>query len=159
MWRKNYIPVAAGRTARSSLPDEAHTISISFDVIGNKQTSERQLTLIELLQESALYGFPAVGLNEGSEELVVHLPTVYGFLVFHAFFCDEDVEDLWVGHGAVTFEPLADGVADVGRRDVEGVEGAYFWSLEGRHNLVSCARGVCRRRAVVVGLTERYQSR
>jgi hypothetical protein len=66
-----------------------------------------------------------------SEELVVHLPAVHGFLVFHAFFGDEDVDDLWVGHGTVTFEPLANDVAEVGWRDVEGVEGAYFWSLVG----------------------------
>ena len=60
----------------------------------------------------------------------MHLPTVHGFLVFHAFFGDEDVDDLGVGNGAVTFEPLADCVAKVGWRDVEGVESAYFWSLE-----------------------------
>ena len=76
------------------------------------------LTLIELLQESTLYGFPAVHLNEASKKLVVHLPTVHGFLVFHPFFGDEDVDDLWICHRTVTFEPLADGVTEVGWRDV-----------------------------------------
>lgn len=70
-------------------------------------------------------------MNEASEELVVHLPAVHGFLVFHALFGDEDVDDLLVGHGTVTFEPLTDDVAEVGWRDVESVEGAYFWSLVG----------------------------
>ena len=83
------------------------------------------------MQEGALYGFPAVGVNEASEELVVHLPAVHGFLVFHAVFGDEDVDDLWVGDGTVTFELLADDVAEVGWRDVEGVEGAYFRGLGG----------------------------
>lgn len=90
-----------------------------------------RLTLIELLQEGALYWFSAVALNEDSEELVVHLPAIHGFLVFHAIFGDEDVDDLWVGHRTVTFELLADDVAEVDWGDVEGVEGAYFWSLEG----------------------------
>ena len=93
---------------------------------------DSRLTLVELVQEGALYGFPAVPLKEGSEELVIHLPAVHGLLIFHAFFGDEDVDDFWVGHGTVMFKPLADGVADVGRRDVEGVQGAYFRSLEGR---------------------------
>jgi hypothetical protein len=95
------------------------------------------------LQEGTAYGFPAVPLNKDSEELVVHLPTVYGFLVFHAFFGDEDVDDLWVGDGTVTFELLANDVAEVGWREVESVEGAYFWSLDGGFVfLVSRARGV-----------------
>ena len=88
--------------------------------------------MIEPLQESALDGFPPVPLNEASEELVVHLPAVHGFLLFHAFFGDENVDDFQVGHGAVTFEPLADDVTEIGGRDVESVEGTYFWSLEGR---------------------------
>ena len=98
-----------------------------------------RLTLIELVQESTLYGFSPILLNEAPEELVIHLPTVHGFLVFHAFFGDEDVDDLWVGYGTVTFEPLANDMAEVGWRDVEGVEGAYFWSLEEgvRHDRVS----------------------
>jgi len=89
-----------------------------------------RLTLIELVQEGALYGFPAIPLNKASEELVVHLPAIHGFLEFHAFFGDEDVDDPWVGNGTVMFEPLADDVAEVGWRDAEGVEGAYFRSLE-----------------------------
>ena len=87
--------------------------------------------MIEPLQESALYGFPPVPLNEASEELVVHLPAVHRFLVLHAFFGDEDDDDFRVGHRAVTLEPLADDVTEVGGRDVESVEGTYFWSLEG----------------------------
>ena len=77
-----------------------------------------KLTLIKLLQESTLHGFPSVRMNEASEELIVHLPAVHGFLVFHAVFGDEDVDDPVVGHGAVTFELLADDVAEVGWGDV-----------------------------------------
>ena len=95
--------------------------------------------MIEPLQESALYRFPPVPLNEASEELVVHLPAVHRFLVLHAFFGDEDVDDFRVGHGAVTFEPLADDVTEVGGRDVESVEGTYFWSLEGGGWISSCS--------------------
>ena len=120
-----YIPVAAGRTACSSLPERIRSEFRSTTEENNR------LTLIELVQESALYGFSAIALNEASEELVVHLPAVHGFLVFHAFFGDEDVDDFLVGHGTVTFEPLADDVAEVGWREVESVEGAYFWSLVG----------------------------
>ena len=81
-------------------------------------TRPKKLTQIKLLQESALYRFPAVGLNEPSEELIVHLPAVHGFLVFHAVFGDEDVDDSVVGYGAVTFEALADNVAEVSWGDV-----------------------------------------
>ena len=86
---------------------------------------------MKLLQQkkSTLYGFPTVSLNEAPKKLAIHLPTVHGFLVFHTFFSDEDVDDLWVCHGTVTFEPLVGDVAEVCWRDVEGVEGAYFWSL------------------------------
>ena len=70
---------------------------------------------VEPLQESALYRFPTVPLNEASEELVVHLSAVHGFLLFHAFFHgDEGVDDFLVGHGAATFEPLADDVTNGG---------------------------------------------
>ena len=121
------------------------------------QEEQHRLTLIELVQESTLYGFPAVALDKEPQELVVHLPTVHGFLVFHAFFGDEDVDDLGVGNGPVTFKPLADCVAEVGWRDVEGIESAYFWSLEGsfRYDIglvFVCGPGLD-------GLTERYQSR
>jgi len=85
-----------------------------------KQTD--RLTLVKLLQESSIYGFPTVPLNEASKELVVHLPAIHGFLVFHALFSDEDIDDPLVGHGTVTFEPLADDVAEVGWREIEGVE-------------------------------------
>lgn len=70
------------------------------------------------MQESTLYRFPAVGLDETSEELIVHLPAVHGFLVFHAVFGDEDVDDSVVGYGAVAFEALADDMAEVGGGDV-----------------------------------------
>ena len=110
--------------------------------------------MIEPLQESALYEFPAVPPNEASKELVIHLSAVHGFLLFHAFFHgDEGVDDFLVGHGAATFEPLADDVTEVGGRDVESVEGTYFWSLEGGVGLVRV------RRVSVGELTERYQSR
>ena len=79
----------------------------------NNRTNER-LTLIEPLQEGTVHRFPTVPVDEESEELVVHLPAVHGFLVFHTFFGDEDVDDLWVGHGTVAFELLADDVAEVG---------------------------------------------
>ena len=132
---KNYIPVAAGRAACSSLPEY---IRSEFDSririrqqkpLQAKTTKSRRLTLIKLLQERPLHRSPAVLLDEDSEELVVHLPTVHGLLVFHALLCDEDVDYFRVGHGAVGFEPLADGVAEVGWGDVEGVEGADFWGL------------------------------
>lgn len=86
--------------------------------------------MIEPLQESAVDGSATVGLKEDSEDVVVHLPTVHDFLVFHALFRDEDVDRLWVGHGTVAFEPLADDVTDVSGRDVKSVEGTYFGSLE-----------------------------
>lgn len=140
--------MAAGRTACSSLPECIQSeFSLKLDVktdnkreatgrgkqeggrMRNKTEETDQLTLIKLLQESALYGTPAVPLNETSEELVVHLPAVHGFLVFHAVFGDEDVDDPLVCHGAVAFEALADDVAEVDWRDIEGVEGADFWSL------------------------------
>ena len=82
--------------------------------------------MIEPLQESALYEFPAVPPNEASEELAIHLPAIHGFLLFHVFFGDEDVDSFLVGHGAVTFKPLADDVTKVGGRDVESVEGTCF---------------------------------
>ena len=81
-----------------------------------------RVTLIKLLQKSAVDGSAAVGLKKDSEDMVVHLPTVHDFLVFHPFFGDEDVDGLWVGHGAVAFEPLADDVADVSWRDVKSIE-------------------------------------
>ena len=141
---ENYIPVAAGRTACSSLPESRYDQNFVHPVhteteprtrrglYGGKGTIETKgrLTLIELVQEITLYGFPAITLDKAPQQLVVHLPAVHRFLVFYAFFGGQDVDDLWVGDGPIAFEPLADCVAKVGWRDVEGVEGAYFWSLE-----------------------------
>ena len=90
------------------------------------------LTLIEPLQESALHGFPTVLLKEDSEDVIIHLPAVHDFLIFHTFFGDEDVDNLWVGHRTITFKPLANDVADVSWRDVKSIEGTYFWGLEVR---------------------------
>ena len=168
---EDYIPVAAGRTACSSLPESrynqnfVHPVHTDIEprtrrgLYGLKVTIETKgrLTLVELVQESTLYGFPTIPLDKAPQQLVVHLPAVHRFLVFHAFFGDQHVDDLWVGNGAVTFEPLADYVAEVDRRDVENVEGSYFWSLEEglRHGIGSvrdCGMGLA-------GLTERYQSR
>jgi len=108
--------------------------------------------LIEPLQESAVHGFPTIWPKEDSEELIVHLPTVHDFLVFHTVLGDEDVDGLWVGHGTVMFELLADDVADVSWGDVESVEGTYFWggtvpvSVKRKNALTSLCwicRGLC----------------
>jgi hypothetical protein len=104
------------------------------------------------LQESALDGFATIRLKEDPEDLVVHLPTVHDFLVFHTFFGDEDVDGFGVGQGTVAFEPLADDMANVGWRDVKSIEGTYFWGLESWVSFTV-------RLGMVVGLTERYQSR
>ena len=97
-----------------------------------KPQKEARLTLIELLQESALYRFPSVRMNKESEKLVVHLPAIHDFLILHSLFGDEDVDDLWVCHRTVTFEPLANDMAEVSWRDVESIEGTDFWSLVNR---------------------------
>lgn len=67
------------------------------------------------MEKRAVDGFATVRLKEEPKELVVHLPTIHDFLVFHAFFGDEDVDDLWIGEGTVRFEPLANDVANVSR--------------------------------------------
>ena len=76
-------------------------------------------TFVELLKECA-WG-PSFGLEQDAHDVIELLPTVHGLLELLLTFLDEDVDDAGIGDIAILLEVLADAVADVGGRDIEGV--------------------------------------
>ena len=67
--------------------------------------------------------------QQWAEYVRLLLPEVHRLLVLLPALVEQNVDDLGVGHVAVTLEALADDSAYGGRGDVEGVEYADFRSL------------------------------
>ena len=57
------------------------------------------------------------------------LPAIHRLLVLDSALLNENVNDAGVGDIAILFEVLADAMADVGGRNVEGIEGDDFRRL------------------------------
>lgn len=95
------------------------------------QTTRRStLTFIKRLQKP-LFFCNRSGVQQQTRNLIDHLPSIHRLLVFLPPFEDQHVDRFLVGDVPVGLEFLSNGIADIRRRVVESVEGAYFRSLRG----------------------------
>jgi hypothetical protein len=68
-------------------------------------------------------------LQQLTQNLIVHFPTIHRLLVLHTALGDQNVDNANIRHMSVLFELLADAVSEVRRRDVQSIQAADFRCL------------------------------